>query len=185
VLKQDLLNILNDLSLTDRIFENMEGLPPNTISNIQGIVPKDIKELVFKHLYPHKLKKLQKEFVDIKKTKKWQFDSSQSAIFNFVVNTEKSTTFTVEGYTITLAVGTNDFGFKHFILKHYGSGCNGEVKAIDILKIGNIIKNDIVTEASDDTKIKFTQNKGDNVLYTLIVKKKKHNELIVSFFSSK
>lgn len=135
--------------------------------------------------YDTKLQQLQKEFKDIntKRANKWQFTPDQQAIYDFVMKSQKQTTFNVAGYDIVIKVGNEDFGFKHFLLKHYGTGCVGEIKANDILKLGNVIKNNIRVPAKED-KIKFIQTKGD-LKYSVVLKPQKDGKLVVSFFSSK
>ena len=135
--------------------------------------------------YDLKLQQLQKEFIEIntKRANKWQFTPDQKAIYDFVIKSQRYTTFNIAGYDIILKVGNEDFGFKHFLLKHYGSGCVGEIKANDILKLGNVIKNNISVPAKED-KIKFIQTKGD-LKYSVVLKPQKDGKLVVSFFSSK
>ena len=135
--------------------------------------------------YELKLQQLQKEFKEIntKKANKWDFTPDQKAIYDFVMKSQKYTTFNIAGYDIILRVGNKDFGFKHFLLKHYGTGCVGEIKANDILKLGNVIKNNISVPAKED-KIRFIQTKGD-LKYSVVLKPQKDGKLVVSFFSSK
>ena len=135
--------------------------------------------------YELKLQQLQKEFKEIntKKANKWDFTPDQKAIYDFVMKSQKYTTFNIAGYDIILRVGNKDFGFKHFLHKHYGTGCVGEIKANDILKLGNVIKNNISVPAKED-KIKFIQTKGD-LKYSVVLKPQKDGKLVVSFFSSK
>lgn len=135
--------------------------------------------------YELKLQQLQKEFKEIntKKANKWDFTPDQKAIYDFVMKSQKYTTFNIAGYDIILKVGNEDFGFKHFLLKHYGTGCVGEIKANDILKLGNVIKHNISVPAKED-KIKFIQTKGD-LKYSVVLKPQKDGKLVVSFFSSK
>lgn len=135
--------------------------------------------------YELKLQQLQKEFKEIntKKANKWDFTPDQKAIYDFVIKSQRYTTFNIAGYDIILKVGNEDFGFKHFLLKHYGTGCVGEIKANDILKLGNVIKHNISVPAKED-KIKFIQTKGD-LKYSVVLKPQKDGKLVVSFFSSK
>ena len=135
--------------------------------------------------YDLKLQQLQKEFIEIntKRANKWQFTPDQKAIYDFVIKSQRYTTFNIAGYDIILKVGNEDFGFKHFLLKHYGTGCVGEIKANDILKLGNVIKHNISVPAKED-KIKFIQTKGD-LKYSVVLKPQKDRKLVVSFFSSK
>lgn len=135
--------------------------------------------------YELKLQQLQKEFIEInkKRANKWEFTPDQKAMYDFVVKSQSYTTFHISGYDIVLRVGNEDFGFKHFLLEHYGTGCRGEIKANDILKLGNVIKNNICIPAKED-KIKFIQKKG-SLKYSVILKPQRDGKLIVSFFSSK
>lgn len=135
--------------------------------------------------YDIKFQQLQKEFKEIntKRANKWQFKPHQKAIYDFVMKSQRYTTFSIDGVDIILRVGNDDFGFKHFLLKHYGSNSVGEIKALDILNIGNIIKNNITVPANDG-KIKFIQIKND-LKYSVVLKKEKDGRLVVSFFSSK
>ena len=134
-------------------------------------------------LYREKFQKLQQEFLEIKISAKWKFEHHHQVIYDFIMKTQKSATFTINDYTITIKIGNKDFGFKHFLLKHYGTGCVGEIKAIDILKIGNVIKNDIILPSNESNKIKFIQTKN-NEKYTVILRKNKPHDLVLSFFSS-
>ena len=135
------------------------------------------------NLYTERLQKLQREFkaIKIRQANKWQFQSHEQAMYDFVMQTQKSTTFSINDYTATMKVGNKDFGFMHILLRHY---CNGEITANDILKIGNVIKNDISIPTDKNNRIKFIQNKG-NDKYTVILIEKKPNDLIFTFFSSK
>jgi hypothetical protein len=134
-------------------------------------------------LYFQRLQKLQKEFIQIKKSNKWRFDDHHQAIYDFVIHSKNSTSFTIDGYHITLNKGNEHFGFKHILLRHYCDDCDGKIKAIDILKIGNIIKNGITVPTNKRGRIKFIQTKN-NEKYTLILQKRGNNKLIFTFFSS-
>ena len=124
-------------------------------------------------LYQEKFQQLQKEFKKIKLSSNWKFEEHHQAMYDFVMHTKSSTTFTVNDYTITVKVGNERFGFKHLILRHYGDGCIGRVTALDILKIGNVIKRGINISSKCNNKITFIQNKNNP------------NDLLLSFFSSK
>ena len=134
-------------------------------------------------LYFQRLQKLQKEFIEIKKSNKWKFDSHHQAIYDFVIHSKTTTTFTIDDYHITLNRGDEYFGFKHILLRHYCDDCDGKIKALDILKIGNVIKNGITVPAKKKGRINFIQTKN-NEKYTLVLQKKEHDKLIFTFFSS-
>jgi hypothetical protein len=57
------------------------------------------------------------------------------------------------------------------------TGCVGEIKANDILKLGNVIKNNISVPAKED-KIKFIQTKGD-LKYSVVLKPQKDTPFFV------
>ena len=105
-------------------------------------------------------------------------------MYNFVIHEKRYAEFTINDYDIVVRLGNKDFGFKHLILRHYGNGSDGEIKALDILKIGNIIKQDLTIPAKGKNKIVFIQNKN-NTKYTVILKKGKSGKLLFNFFSDK
>jgi len=132
-----------------------------------------------------KLQNLQKEFkeIDKRRANKWEFKPHQRAIFDFVMKSKKYVVFNVLEYEIVLRVGNERYGFKHFLLRHYGDGCEGEIKALDILNIGNVVRNNIVLPAKDKKRVIFMQNKG-GLKYSLVLEKRESSKLVVSFFSS-
>jgi len=137
-------------------------------------------------LYIKRLQQLQQEFkaIKIKQANKWKFLPHEQAMYDFVMGTKKSITFSINDYIVTIKVGNKDFGFMHILLRHYCNGCDGEITANDILKIGNIIKNNLTIPSKKSNRIQFIQNKGDEK-YTVILTEQKPNDLIFTFFSSK
>lgn len=135
-------------------------------------------------MYYKRLQQLQQEFKAIKANlpKNREFKPHQQAVYDFVIHSKSSVEFEINGYVIVLYTGNEEIGFKHILLRHYCSGCDGEVTAKDILNIGNVIKNDVELEAHKG-RVKFIQNK-DGKKYTVILKKKSQNRLIFNFFSS-
>jgi len=135
-------------------------------------------------LYLKRFQNLQNEFKAIKSKlpSGRTFKSHQQAVYDFVMQSKKSIEFEINDYIIVLFVGNDGIGFRHILLRHYCSGCNGEITARDILNIGNVIKNDIELEAHKG-RIRFIQSKNGKK-YTVILKKKSENKLIFNFFSS-
>ena len=131
-----------------------------------------------------RLQQLQKDFKQIKSRlgSNRQFKPHQQAVYNFVMNPNKSVEFEINDYIVVLFKGNDGIGFRHILLRHYCSGCDGEITSRDILNIGNVIKNDITLPAHKG-RIKFIQTKNDKK-YTVIVKPKSNNKLIFNFFSS-
>jgi len=134
--------------------------------------------------YNKRLSKLQNEFVSLKKNSKWKFDPQQQAIFSFVTQRLTAITFQVSSYNVTLKVGNKNFGFMHLLLRHYGENCDGSVTALDILKIGNVIRANIELTANKSNRKKFIQNKNGEC-YTVILEEKSPNDLVFTFYSSK
>ena len=136
--------------------------------------------------YYIRLQKLQKDFkeIKIKKASKWEFKPHQQAMYDFVMQSKRSTTFTINEYTITINIGNKNFGFMHILLRHFCNGCDGEITAKDILNIGHVIKNNITVPSKKKDRINFIQSKGDEK-YTVVLTKKSPNDLIFTFFSSK
>ena len=137
--------------------------------------------------YYIRLQKLQKDFkeIKIKKANKWEFKPHQQAMYDFVMQSKRSTTFTINEYTITINVGNENFGFMHIILRHFCDGCDGEITAKDILNIGYVIKNNITVPSKKKGRVNFIQTKENGEKYTVVLTKQNPNDLIFTFFSSK
>jgi hypothetical protein len=146
-------------------------------------IPSNIESLLLSCEYIQKFEKLQREFLEIKKTAKW-FESHHQAMYDFVVKTQKYTEFKINDYNIIVRIGNENFGFKHLILRHYGMGSDGEITALDILKVGNVIKQDISIPAKGKNKLAFIQTKN-NTKYMVILRKEKSGKLLFNFFSNK
>ena len=138
-------------------------------------------------VYYERLQKLQKDFRDIKikKANKWEFKPHQQAIYDFVMQSKRSATFTINDYTITIKIGNENFGFMHILLRHFCNGCDGEITAKDILNIGYVIKNNITVPSKRRGRINFIQTKENNEKYTVVLTENNSNHLIFTFFSSK
>ena len=137
--------------------------------------------------YFKRLQKLQKDFKDIKikKANKWEFKPHQQAMYDFVMHSQRSTTFPINDYTVTVNVGNENFGFMHIILRHFCYGCDGEITAKDILNIGYVIKNNITVPSKKKDRVNFIQTKENGEKYTVVLTKQNPNDLIFTFFSSK
>lgn len=163
---------------------NMDIDSINQWNNTTNSIPLHIDTLLISYEYTQKFQKLQREFIEISNKKNWKFEPHHQAMYDFVVDTKRYTEFKINDYDIIVRVGNKNFGFKHLILRHYGNSSDGEIKALDILKIGNIIKQDIRIPAKGTKKIVFIQNKN-NTKYTIVLKKEKSGKLLFNFFSDK
>ena len=145
-------------------------------------IPTHIVNFLYSYEYKIKFQKLQREFLSIKQANKWKFELHHQAIYDFVVHEKRYVEFCINDYDIIIRKGNKDFGFMHFILRHFGNDSDGEIKALDILKLGNVIKQDITIPAKSRNRIVFIQNKN-NIKYTVILKKEKSGKLLFNFFS--
>jgi|GEM_PF-4220083 len=185
--KAEFENELLRLNLSLNIFSKLTSIELSDISewnDTDNLIPNHIDDWLKNYEYKEKLKLLQKEFIEINKTKKWKFENHQQAIFDFVMQKKSFTEFKVNDYDIIIKKGNKNFGFQHLILRHYGIGSDGEIKALDILKIGNVIKQDTTIPAKGSKKIVFIQNKN-GIKYTVILLKESKGKMIFNFFSGK
>jgi len=134
--------------------------------------------------YSKRLRKLQNELIEYKDTlpSGRALKPHQEAVFNFIMNPSVAVEFEINGYTIVLFKGNDGIGFRHILLRHFCSGCDGEITARDILNIGNVINNDVEVPGKKG-RINFIQNKN-GLKYTVVLKVKEDGKLIFNFFSS-
>jgi hypothetical protein len=156
----------------------------NTWNDNLNPIPNSVINFLISYEYQIKFQQLQREFLAIKRANKWKFETYHQAMYDFVMKEQKHTEFKVKDYTIIIRIGNKDFGFKHLLLRHFGNGVTGSITALDILKIGNVIKNDVTLPAKDNKRIVFIQNKN-NTKYTAVLQKEKSGKLLFSFFSDK
>lgn len=181
--KQEFLDKLIQLNFTIDNFSKQVNVNIEDIHSWDEI-PTNIINFLYSYEYKIKFQQLQREFLEIKQANKWKFEAHHQAIYDFVIYEKNYIEFKVNDYDIIMRKGSKDFGFKHFILRHFGLGADGEIKSLDILKIGNVIKQDITIPAKGKNKVVFIQNKN-NTKYTLILKKEKSGKLLFNFFSDK
>ena len=185
--KQEFYRRLEYLKLEINLFSKLANISIENIENwddIKNPIPLKVFLWLTDFEYKEKIKLLQKNFMQIAKTKNWTFESHHQAMYDFVMHKKKYTEFKVADYNVVVKIGNKDFGFKHFILRHYGIGSDGEIKALDILKIGNVIKQDVTIPSNHKDKIVFIQTKND-IKYTVILKKDKFGKFLFNFFSNK
>lgn len=135
-------------------------------------------------IFMQRFQRLQNEFREIQKKlpSGKSFKAHQQAMYDFVVNSQGSTSFQINGYTIIVNRADYGIGFKHIILRHYCVDCDGKLVARDILNIGNIIANDIELPAKKKRR-KFIQNKNGKK-YSVILKDISNGRLVFNFFTS-
>jgi len=185
--KQDFYDKLEELELDVNTFSKLSNTSLEIINSWDDNT-NPIEEKHFNWLYNYeyrlKLRQLQKEFIQIKQDANWKFDPHHKAMFDFVVQAKNEIEFQINDHNIIVRKNNKDFGFKHLLLRHYGNGSDGEIKALDILKIGNVIKQEITIPSRGNKKISFIQTKNGHK-YTVILRKEKSGKLLFNFFSSK
>jgi hypothetical protein len=145
---------------------------------------KELSEAEINQIYNQRVQQLQRDFIQIKKNLKSNrtLKPHQQAMYDFVVHSKSSISFEINEYTIIVYKGDKGHGFKHILLRHYCSGCDGEITSKDILNIGNVIANDIELPGKKGRK-NFIQYKNEKK-YTVVLKVKQDGRLIFNFFSS-
>jgi len=138
--------------------------------------------------------KLEKDFIKLKQIedkKKNKLTSDQESVYKFIMGDTKKAQFTVKDINISFGKGNKREGLKHILLRHYCEGCDGEIRARDILNIGNIIKNGnpiatIETDSynSNNGLTGYTQEKAGHI-YKLIINEKGHISQIITTYSNK
>ena len=185
--KEEFYKRLKLLELDLNLFSKLINISLDTIDTWDdelNPIPTKVVIWLIDFEYKIKIKTLQKEFIKIYKTKKWDFEAHHQAMYDFVIHKKRFIEFKISDYEIVVKIGNKDLGFKHFILRHYGIGSDGEIKALDILKVGNVIKNEIIIPSKGKDKMTFIQIKNDTK-YTVILKKDKSGKLLFNFFSNK
>lgn len=148
----------------------------------------------FNKIYFELLQKLQLELKNLKKIDEKngkKFSSHQENIYKFILGKMTKAYFNINGTNISLGKGNKKEGLKHILLRHCCEGCEGQIRARDILNVGNIIKNGNSLSKIETSKYTnknnltgFTQKKGDHY-YKVILNDKGHINEIISTYSNK
>jgi len=135
-------------------------------------------------LYWQRLTKLRSEIATIKQKRKKKFKKDQQIMVDFINGVTKYALFEIDTTKIYLHRGDKKKGFEHILLRHYCSGCPGELSAMDILNMIDVVKRGIKLAnvgVNNSNLIVYKQIKGMNQL-KLVLKPIGDNKLVVTLY---
>ena len=137
-------------------------------------------------IYSERLAKLKKEIKAIesaRKKKRWK--PNQKIIIDYINGVTKKAEFIINTQKIILKDGDSNKGFIHIIERHYCQGCPGELEAIDIINISEVIERGIMLNnigvSNKELKV-FQLNKSGKVL-KLVLNPNSHGDLVVTYYN--
>lgn len=136
-------------------------------------------------LYSERLNKLKKEFSVIKEKKSKKFKKHQQAIYDFVNGLTPHAMFEVKGKKIYLLKGDSKKGFQHILESHYCKGCRGELSAIDILNMIDIIERGIklANKGVTNSNLEVFYKTGKSKHYKLVLKPGNPHDYLITTYS--
>lgn len=125
--------------------------------------------------------------------KGYKFTENQQKIFDLIVGKKEIAQFNIDNRQFFLKTGIKEKGLVHILLRHYvhhnDKGTkDGEVYALDILNIANVIEKGIpmseyeITDNETMEKIGYKQQKGDRT-YFVILNKERNGNWFITFYS--
>ena len=95
-------------------------------------------------VYSERLAKLKKEIkaIESARTKK-RWKANQKIVIDYINGVTKQAEFMINTQKIILRDGDSKKGFIHIIERHYCKGCPGELDAMDIINISEVISRGI------------------------------------------
>jgi len=137
-------------------------------------------------IYSERLAKLKKEIKAIetaRKKKRWK--PNQKIIIDYINGVTKQAEFIINTQKIILKDGDSNKGFIHIIERHYCKGCPGELEAIDIINISEVIQRGIILNDIGITNKKlkvFQLNKSGKIL-KLVLNPNSYGEFVVTYYN--
>ena len=135
-------------------------------------------------LYWQRLKHLRSEIALIKQKRKKKFKKDQQIMIDFINGVTEYALFEVGTKKIYLRRGDEKKGFEHILLRHYCTGCPGELSTMDIVNMIDVVKKGVKLAnvgVNNDHLIVYKQIKGLNQL-KLVLKPIGNNELVVTLY---
>ena len=106
-------------------------------------------------------------------------------MLNFIDGVRKEAIFNIKDKKIILRKGDKNKGFEHILLKHYCSGCQGEITMKDILNfdlyLQIALKLNEVGTSNDELNV-YQYIKGLQS-YKIVLKELRSEEFVVTFYS--
>ena len=139
-------------------------------------------------LYSQRLAKLKTEIQEIKSRKsKKRFKKNQQIMINFINGVTSNAQFRIKNQIIMLYLGDSKKGFKHIIERHYCKNCDGEITAMDILNLTDIIERGLKLAkegVTNDNLIVYQKiDRGKN--HKIVLKPVSNGNFIVTMYSIK
>jgi hypothetical protein len=136
-------------------------------------------------VYSNRLAKLKKEIKIIesyKKKKRWKIN--QKIMIDFINGVTTKAEFELDKMNITLHLGDDRKGFKHILIKHYCSGCPGEISTMDILNIADVAQRGLklANNGVTNNELIVYQKMNGTTHHKLILKPVNNGNFVVSFY---
>ena len=130
-------------------------------------------------IYSERLAKLKKEIKEIetaRKKKRWK--PNQKVIIDYIVGVTEQAEFIINTQKVIFKDGDSNKGFMQIFERHYCKSCPGELKAIDIINLSEVIQRGIRNK-----KLKVLQlNKSGGIL-KLVLNPNIFGELVVTYYN--
>ena len=137
-------------------------------------------------IYSERLAKLKKEIKAIesaRKKKRWK--PNQKIIIDYINGVTKQAEFIINTQKIILKDGDSNKGFIHIIERHYCRGCPGELDAIDIINLSEVISRGIKLNdigISNKRLNVYQLNKNGKIL-KVVLNPNSFGELVVTYYN--
>ena len=137
-------------------------------------------------IYSQRLAKLKKEIKAIesaRKKKRWK--PNQKIIIDYINGVTKQAEFIINTQKIILKDGDSNKGFIHIIERHYCSGCPGELDAIDIINLSEVISRGIKLNdiGISNKKLNVYQLNKNGKILKVVLNPNSFGELVVTFYN--
>ncbi len=135
-------------------------------------------------LYWQRLSRLRSEIATIRRKRKKKFKKEQQIMIDFINGVTEYALFEVGATKIYLRRGDEKKGFEHILLRHYCSDCPGELAAMDIINMMDVVKRGVKLAnvgVSNRHLVVYKLMKGFHQL-KIVLKPVGENELVVTLY---
>ena len=137
-------------------------------------------------IYSERLAKLKKEIKAIEsagKKKRWK--PNQKIIIDYINGVTKQAEFIINTQKIILKDGDSNKGFIHIIERHYCRGCPGELDAIDIINLSEVISRGIKLNdiGISNKKLNVYQLNKNGKILKVVLNPNSFGELVVTYYN--
>ena len=137
-------------------------------------------------IYSERLAKLKKEIKAIesaRKKKRWK--PNQKIVIDYINGVTKQAEFIINTQKIILKDGDSNKGFIHIIERHYCRGCPGELDAIDIINLSEVISRGIKLNdiGISNKKLNVYQLNKNGKILKVVLNPNSFGELVVTYYN--